>query len=64
MTTYSEPLVDAFAAAGEAAGYRTTADCNGAQQEGFSVLQMTVRNGRSCSAADAYLRPALSAAPI
>jgi choline dehydrogenase/4-pyridoxate dehydrogenase len=60
MTRYSEPLVDAFAAAGQAAGYRTTADYNGAQQEGFGVWQMTVRDGRRCSAADAYLRPALT----
>lgn len=57
--TFSDPLVDAFAAAGRAAGYRTTADYNGAQQEGFCTWQMTVRNGRRCSAADAYLRPAL-----
>jgi 4-pyridoxate dehydrogenase len=59
MTNFSEPLVDAFAASGQAAGYKTTPDCNGAQQEGFGVLQMTVRDGRRCSAADAYLRPAL-----
>jgi len=60
MTRFSDPLVDAFGAAGQAAGYRTTPDYNGAQQEGFGVWQMTVRNGRRCSAADAYLRPALS----
>jgi 4-pyridoxate dehydrogenase len=56
---FSDPLVDAFAAAGQAAGYRTTPDYNGAQQEGFAAWQMTVRDGRRCSAADAYLRPAL-----
>ena len=60
MSNFSEPLVDAFAAAGQAAGYKTTPDFNGAQQEGFSTLQMTVRDGQRCSAADAYLRPALS----
>jgi 4-pyridoxate dehydrogenase len=59
MTRFSDPLVDAFAAAGQAAGYKTTPDHNGAQQEGFGVWQMTVRDGRRCSAADAYLRPAL-----
>jgi 4-pyridoxate dehydrogenase len=58
-TRFSDPLVDAFAAAGVAAGYKTTPDHNGAQQEGFGVWQMTVRDGRRCSAADAYLRPAL-----
>ncbi len=60
MTRFSDPLVDAFVAAGQAAGYRTTPDYNGAQQQGFAVWQMTVRDGRRCSAADAYLRPALS----
>jgi choline dehydrogenase/4-pyridoxate dehydrogenase len=59
MTRFSDPLVDAFAAAGQAAGYKTTPDHNGAQQEGFGVWQMTVRDGHRCSAADAYLRPAL-----
>ena len=57
--SFSDPLVDAFAAAGRAAGYRATADYNGAQQEGFCTWQMTVKDGRRCSAADAYLRPAL-----
>ena len=39
---------------------RSTPDYNGARQEGFGVWQMTVRDGRRCSAADAYLRPALA----
>jgi choline dehydrogenase-like flavoprotein len=56
---YHDPLVDGWFAAGTAAGFPTTEDYNGAQQEGFAVLQSTVRNGRRCSAADAYLRPAL-----
>jgi choline dehydrogenase/4-pyridoxate dehydrogenase len=59
-TTFSDPLVEAFAAAGEAAGHPATPDYNGAQQEGFGVWQLTVKNGRRCSAADAYLRPALA----
>src|SRR6202011_2771956 len=46
MTRFADPLIDAFAAAGQAAGYRTTADYNGAQQEGFGIWQMTVRDGR------------------
>jgi choline dehydrogenase/4-pyridoxate dehydrogenase len=57
---YQDPLIDAFAAAGEAAGHPTTSDYNGAQQEGFGRWQSTMRNGRRCSAADAYLRPALA----
>ena len=60
MTRFTDPLVDAFAAAGRAAGHKATPDYNGAQQEGFGVWQMTVKNGRRCSAADAYLRPALA----
>jgi 4-pyridoxate dehydrogenase len=60
MTRFTDPLVDAFAAAGHAAGHKATPDYNGAQQEGFGVWQMTVKNGRRCSAADAYLRPALA----
>ena len=59
MCSFSDPLVEAFAAAGREAGYAVTADYNGAQQEGFAVPQMTIRRGRRCSAADAYLRPAL-----
>jgi 4-pyridoxate dehydrogenase len=58
-TRFADPLVDAFAAAGTSAGHPATADYNGARQEGFGRWQMTVRNGRRCSAAVGYLRPAL-----
>src|SRR5712672_4232952 len=58
-TRFADPLVDAFAAAGASAGYRATADDNGARQEGFGRWQMTVRDGRRCSAAVGYLGPAL-----
>jgi 4-pyridoxate dehydrogenase len=56
---YQDPLVDAFGEAGVAAGFGWTDDYNGARQEGFGRLQMTIRNGRRCSGATAYLRPAL-----
>ena len=56
---YQDPLVEAFAAAGKAAGFGWTDDYNGAQQEGFGRLQMTIRNGRRCSGSVAYLRPVL-----
>ncbi len=56
---YQDPLVDAWFAAGAAAGFPKTDDYNGAQQEGFGVWQNTIRNGRRCSGAVAYLRPAL-----
>jgi len=56
---YPDPLRDALMAAGEAAGLGVTDDYNGARNEGIADLQFTIRNGRRCSAAVAYLRPAL-----
>ena len=38
---------------------RTPSDVNGFQQEGFGRMDMTVGGGRRCSAANAYLRPAM-----
>jgi 4-pyridoxate dehydrogenase len=61
---YPDPLSEAFGAAGRAAGYPATEDYNGAQQEGFGRWQATIRNGRRCSAAVAYLRPALGRAGL
>lgn len=54
------PLYRAFIQAGKQAGYRQTDDYNGAQQEGFGPMHMTVKNGVRWSAANAYLKPALS----
>ena len=56
---YHDPLLEAFADAGRAAGHAWTEDYNGANHEGFARLQMTIHRGRRCSAATAYLRPAL-----
>lgn len=56
---YPDPLLAAWLAAGEAAGYGTTPDYNGARNEGLGTFQSTIRNGRRCSAAVAYLRPAM-----
>ncbi len=56
---YRDPLLDAFAQAGASAGHDWTDDYNGEKQEGFARLQMTIRKGRRCSGATAYLRPAL-----
>jgi choline dehydrogenase len=53
------PLFKAFVEAGKQAGYHTTGDYNGAQQEGFGPMEQTVHKGRRWSAANAYLRPAL-----
>lgn len=56
---YQDPLVEAFGVAGREAGLGWTDDYNGETQEGFGRLQMTIHRGRRCSAATAYLRPAL-----
>ena len=56
----ANPLHAAWLEAGRQAGYRATADINGYQQEGFGRFDMTVSpDGRRCSAANAYLRPAM-----
>jgi choline dehydrogenase len=52
-------LHDAFIAGAQEAGHRRNPDFNGAEQDGVGPLQLTVRNMRRCSAAVAYLRPAL-----
>jgi choline dehydrogenase len=57
LLTY--PLHGAWLAAGREAGYALTDDMNGFQQEGFARMDMTVGEGRRCSAANAYLRPAM-----
>lgn len=53
------PLTLAFVEAGKQAGYETTGDYNGHQQEGFGPFDATIWKGRRWSAANAYLRPAL-----
>lgn len=54
------PLYHAFVEAAQQAGYPATADINGAQQEGFGRMDMTVKNGVRWSAANAYLKPAMA----
>jgi choline dehydrogenase-like flavoprotein len=49
----------AFVEAAEECGFSRNADFNGASQEGFGLLQLTQKNGRRHSAADAFLRPAM-----
>jgi choline dehydrogenase/4-pyridoxate dehydrogenase len=61
---YPDPLSGAFATAGIESGYPVTEDYNGAQQEGFGRWQATIRDGRRCSAATAYLSPALPRATL
>ncbi len=58
------PLYQAFVDAGVDAGYLATADYNGAQQEGFGPMHMTIKNGVRWSTANAYLRPAMKRANL
>jgi choline dehydrogenase len=53
------PLFKAFIEAGQQKGYPVTHDSNGFQQEGFGPYQFTIHKGRRCSAATAYLKPAM-----
>lgn len=53
------PLTEAFLQAGDELQYRRNDDFNGPDQEGFGPYQVTMKDGRRCSAADAFLRPAM-----
>jgi 4-pyridoxate dehydrogenase len=57
---YEDPLVEAYMAAAQEMGYALNDDYNGATQDGFARMQMTVRGGHRESAATAYLHPVLS----
>lgn len=51
------PLVDAMIQAGRQAGHEHNPDFNGARQEGVGRFQLTQRDGRRLSTADAFLHP-------
>jgi choline dehydrogenase len=53
------PMMDAFVDAGEQAGLARNEDFNGPEQDGVGYYQLTQRDGRRCSAAVAYLHPAM-----
>jgi choline dehydrogenase len=53
------PLAVAFHQAALELGFPDNPDFNGLEQEGAGWYQVTVRNGLRCSAATAYLKPAL-----
>src|SRR5579885_3754863 len=55
---YRNPLSSVFVEAGVACGLQRNADFNGAEQAGVGFYQVTQRDGRRCSAAVAFLRPA------
>lgn len=52
------PLCEAFIEACEQTGLPRTGDFNGPTQEGAGYFQLTARNGRRCSTAVGYLKPA------
>jgi len=53
------PLSLALLEAAREIGLRVTDDFNAGEQEGIGLYQLTQKNGMRCSAAAAYLRPAL-----
>jgi choline dehydrogenase len=57
---YRSPLTRAFTASARECGLAENDDFNGPQQDGSGFYQVTQRDGRRWSAADAYLRPAMS----
>lgn len=54
------PLFDTWIEAGQQAGLPYNDDFNGAVQEGVGRYDFTIRNGRRCSTAKAFLHPARS----
>ena len=54
---YVDPLIEAYTQAAVQAGHTQNRDYNGEEQEGIGPWQMTIRDGRRCSAAVAYLHP-------
>lgn len=52
-------LTGRFLASAEQVGIPYISDYNGPEQDGAALVQVTQRNGRRWSAADAYLRPAM-----
>ncbi|XP_025603101.2 glucose dehydrogenase [FAD, quinone]-like [Athalia rosae] len=55
---YRTDMSGTFLRAAEEAGHKIL-DYNGEDQLGFSYVQSTLRNGRRCSAAKAFLRPVI-----
>ena len=57
---YKTPYAQAFIDAGISHGLGPNHDYNGQKQEGIGRFQFTIKNARRHSAADAFLKPALS----
>ena len=54
----THPLADALIAAAQETGHDHNPDFNGPRQAGFGYYQWNIRNGRRCSTAVGYLKPA------
>ncbi|NRB01062.1 MAG: GMC family oxidoreductase N-terminal domain-containing protein [Rhodobacteraceae bacterium] len=54
----SREVVDRWIDAAQAAGYKRAEDYNDYDQEGVAHFQLTMKGGRRCSSAVAYLKPA------
>jgi len=57
---FQSPMTRTWVAAAQECGLPANDDFNGAQQDGSGFYQVTQKDGRRCSAADAYLRPAIA----
>lgn len=62
--TYLSEATRLFVQAAQASGIPFTHDFNGPMQRGTGFVQTTTHNGRRCSAADAFLRPAMKTGNI
>jgi choline dehydrogenase-like flavoprotein len=58
------PICEAFVAATTELGFPRNDDFNGASQDGVGYHQTTTRNGKRCSTAVGYLRPAMQRANL
>jgi choline dehydrogenase len=57
---FQSSLSKAFVGSAQECGLPANDDFNGPEQDGAGFYQVTQRDGRRCSAADAYLRPAMA----
>jgi len=57
---FQSAMTKTWVAAAQECGLPANDDFNGAQQDGSGFYQVTQKEGRRCSAADAYLRPAMA----
>jgi choline dehydrogenase len=58
------PICEAFIVAATGLGFPRNDDFNGASQDGVGYHQTTTRNGKRCSTAVGYLRPAMQRANL